>query len=725
MNKDPLLLILLVIFFLNSTFSQENKTNGIQLLPYAGVNLPQGDFKDFSDNGAVFGLAADKYLSKRFALGIDAHYLSNPFSSPFDYTATSIRDNVNSVANSDWTSLTFLVGPTYRLGGSKINAEVYAKAGVSMIESPNQSVAFSQIGVPDISLLEIKEGNTTSLAYATGVRFNYAISDQLSVFVNPQYLLLDKEIEYFHRPITSAAVLNPELLAVDGGNLCFVRPAFLNVNFGMKFNFGGKERDSIKREEGDVNDQSNSGICNETKLVSPYAGETYFAESGITPEFEWINHSKPTVKSYVFELFAGEERLFEKKIKTALFRFSNKRVQELYNIEEVKDYSWRVITNYKDCESTTTEFNYFTVQPRNTANRSSCDFNITVDHIECDDVAYTASGKVRYTGTFTIRNNTSSLQPGILIPHPSALGVSQLFGTDNANATLNYYQNGMMGSSSPCVNQLLVTTPYGPGLPANTPSTYCFDLEVPIGTNVIKFYGNMNTYNGGDRPAECPEEATITLPTCSCDDCDTWDFTNQKNSYRHDANNNNPYISHIIRQSFKLPTAAPIRRMKAEIIYVKHEVNEEECYGCTTQVRDMGLFSTVSAKPRDFLADRLDWRNNNYGELGLDKNNDGFSNMLNWNARNLVTGVDFTTREHNFFMYINLPEGSDLDCCDSDYEVWIRYTFEDVNCVTCSTVVKYDLSGASSSGSGRVGTGIGTSIPDRIEPQTTQYIQKF
>lgn len=300
--------------------------------------------------------------------------------------------------------------------------------------------------------------------------------------------------------------------------------------------------------------------------------------------------------------------------------------------------------------------------------------------------------------------------PGILIANPNALGPVQLFGTNNSNATLTYSQ-GMY--PSPCAYTPMVNTPHGAALPPNSSATYCFELEVPYGTTSIKFYGNMNTYDGGELPAECPDDVTKELPICVCDACDTWDFTDEKHSYIYDAANNNPYLSHGIFQSFKLPGTDPIKNMKAEIVYINHTINDPKCYSCTTQVKDMGLFSAINAKPKDMLANPLDWVNNNEGTLSHDANNDGYSNRLNWQARNPLTGVDFSSRRHNFNIWINLPGDDGLECCNHKYEIWIRYTFEDINCITCSTLVKYNLSssqGSSSGTGGTVGVGYGGQI---------------
>ncbi|HIC30348.1 MAG TPA: hypothetical protein EYO76_00365 [Flavobacteriaceae bacterium] len=695
--------LLLLMCFAQSILGQIVNKEGVKLKPYVGLSMPSDNFKSFSKSGIVYGITIDKFLTDRFALGVDINTQSTNYSNPFDFSNITSPYTINDEVSGNWHTTAFTFGPTYQLGNSKFNAEFYSKAGMLYIKTVNGVYNF-QTPTETKSIFDLPEQERTSFAITSGVRFNFNVSDRLYVFLNPQYVYSTADIQYCDCGVSELS--NPDnILEVLPVKKTF-NPSYLNINAGLSFSLGGKSNPK-KTKETELVSKEEINICEASILKQPYNGETFFAESGKVPEFKWINHSKPKALSYDFELYYGDKLIFEKNIKIDSFKFTKKMTEDFYGIKEAREYSWRVRTNYEDCEITTTDYNYFVIESRQTSSRSNCNLEITVDEIYCDEPAYTDTGMVKYRGTFTVSNNTPSL-PGVLVPHPNALGTVQLFGTNIVGSSLSFSQGSI---TSPCSATPMQNTPYGLALPANSSATYCFDLEVPYGTTSIKFYANMNTYDGGELPAECPDDVSVTLPVCVCDSCDFWDFTDQHYSYTYDSANNNPYISHSILQSFKLPNTAPIRRMRADVVYVRHKVNTPKCKSCTTEVKDMGLFSTVNAKPKDLLANPLDWLYNNEGVAVSDINTDGFTNVLNWNARNPVTGVDFASRRHNFNMYINLPGDNSLECCKHEYEVWIRYTFEDINCVTCSTLIKYDLSktsgsSTSNSGSGSFNTGV-------------------
>lgn len=701
MNIKNYLLIAIVLLSNFLTFSQSVKDKSLQIAPYAGLSAPSGNLKSFSNTGFVAGLSIDNYLNSKFALGLDFNYQSNSFKSSYDFSGISSPYTILESQNGNWSTSTLTLGPTYKLGSKKFSAEIYSKAGVSYTKSPNYDAVLTS-GSFSKSILNLPEQKRTSFGLTSGIRFNYNISNKLSLFLNPQYVYSSSKVEYCNCGLDN--LNNPDLIVNQEPIKETFSPSFINVNAGVKWSLGGSGNNSNPKKTDEVQNIENESLCDNTVLKSPYNGETYFADSDVVPEFRWINHSKPKVKSYVFEMYYGDKQLIKEVVTSNSFKFTKKLTTDFYKVNDYRDYSWRVTTNYSNCESTTTDFYYFTIQPNNNVSRSSCTLDLRIGDVVCSSPAYTETGMVKYTGTLTVTNNTPNL-PGILIPHTSSLGPVQLFGTNNSNATLTFSQGGF---SSPCPATPMLNTIHGPALAPNSYATYCFELEVPYGTTSIKFYANMNTYKPGeDLPAVCPTNATIELPVCYCDACENWNFTEERHSSTYDAANNNPYLSHSILQSFKLPGIEPIKNMKAEIVYVQHAVNNPKCYSCTTQVKDMGLFSAVIAKPKDILANPLDWINNNEGILDRDQNNDHYSNRIKWQARNPITGVDFATRSHNFNLYINLPGDNSFECCNHQYVVWIRYTFEDINCISCSTVIKYDLSENSSSSSGNSGTGSG------------------
>lgn len=679
--------LILVLFNICYSYSQESNNKQLQITPYAGISLPQGNFNDFSENGNTFGIAVDKYISNKFALGLDFNYQSNKFSNPFDYSAIATPAMLSMNTNKNWNVSSFLLGPTYKIGRNKFNVEFYTKAGISILKTPSQSTSFSQSGTSDISLLEIKEDNVTALSFNSGIRFNYGISKKLSVFFNPQYQFISKDIEYFHRPITTDVISNPDLLAIDGGELCYIKPSYLNVNFGISLNLGGA-KSQIKDNEETVSEVQ--GLCDETKLKSPYNGETYFADSGIVPEFNWINYSKPDAKSYVFELFSGEKRIFEKKAKKPNFKFTKKMTTDFYGLEGIRDYRWRVITNYNNCESKTTGFKYFTIQPSQnsssrTAGPSDCIYDFINIDLDCDATAYDEEGNIKYVGTFTVKNE--STVSGILIPHSSA-GNNKIFDVVNPNGVLTI-SNGSFNSSCPAVPMINMPgyTGYSAALQPNQQVTFCFELTMPISDTSIEFVAGMVTRPGTTDQAICGPSQIIELPNCICNVCEDREHIDTEHNLKPVNLQGIPFNFQIV-QELQIVNVDPIIEVKAEIISVQHVANDPQCYTCTKHENEMGLFSFESIKPR--IIGSGNWTFNGEGQIGKDDDNiskdtneDNYTNQIVWQAKDPTVGVDFSTSKR-FVLPISLPSKSNLDCCEHEYKVCVRYTYKDINCVTCS-----------------------------------------
>ena len=133
--------------------------------------------------------------------------------------------------------------------------------------------------------------------------------------------------------------------------------------------------------------------------------------------------------------------------------------------------------------------------------------------------------------------------------------------------------------------------------------------------------------------------------------------------------------------------------------------NDPQCYTCTKHEQQMGLISFHARKPQMLGASSSDWSQGPDAKIGKDINGDGYSNQAVWKATIPVVGVDLSANRR-FLLPISLPNSSSLDCCEYDLEVCVRYTFTDINCITCSYDDCYTVSSTSGTGTG-VDTGIG------------------
>jgi len=243
MKKRWLLLCITILLCSNNLLSQARASKTLQFLPYAGLSSPQGDFKKLSDNGSVFGLSIDKYLSSKFALGLDINYQLTAFKNKIDYSIIPSPSVVKTLENGTWSNATLTFGPTYSFGNQKFNTEIYTKAGVSFVKSPSSTTTLSHPAFQDFDIFDLKEQQVTSFGLTSGIRFNYSINEKIALFINPQYVISGAEINYYYKDPTIAYFpgidgaddyYDPGVLLENPGIEAVVKPSYFNLNFGVK-----------------------------------------------------------------------------------------------------------------------------------------------------------------------------------------------------------------------------------------------------------------------------------------------------------------------------------------------------------------------------------------------------------------------------------------------------------------------------------------------------------
>ncbi len=240
--KKPTILLLLSLLISCFSFAQTIEEKPLQLLPYIGLNTPLGDFKDYSDGGITFGLSLDKYLSNNFALGIDLSFQSNAFKNPFDFSSISAPYSLRENNNGSWNATSFTFGPTYKIGNGSFYTEIFAKAGLLYLKSPEYK---AEIVSPDFSktIFELPSQERTGFAFITGFRFNYKISKSMNLFLNPQYVYSSAKIDYCNCGVEAAfsdGTFNPDVLIENESIKKSVQPSYLNINAGIKWNIHTK-----------------------------------------------------------------------------------------------------------------------------------------------------------------------------------------------------------------------------------------------------------------------------------------------------------------------------------------------------------------------------------------------------------------------------------------------------------------------------------------------------
>ena len=719
MKKTLIIFVLFLVGFV--TFGQE-----MELSLEGGLNSPLGKFNQapsFASSGSNFGLGFQYYLKDWLGFGLQLGTANNPIDKELEDFQNSLLFPTQKIGGTeDWSQTYALLGPVFRFGKNKLSLTVSPKIGYGTYNVPTYSLVYPSEILNENLIIQAREtgGSFSSVFSGISAKLNYEIAPNWKLFLKSGVLTnqvfgnKDQKQTIRYKEITdqdgNGAISDEEVISAPNysDEFCSICTT-LQTSIGVSYTFGKpKDRDYPEKID------KENFTCEETILKEPYNGQTYFVDAGLVPEFRWLNHSKPKPNSYRFELYYGNRLVFEKTISTNYLKLTKKMTNELYSFKDFREYSWKVLTYYENCNNTATETQTFTVQPeRNIPNRAEgeCDYTFTNIEINCESPAYIYENGTTYTlfsGTLTVRNNSTF--PGVLKPHPMATN-GQNFDVDVSGATLNFSQSGF---TSNCPMTPMMSTPNGLAFSPGQQATYCYTLKVPFGTNSLNFLSQIQTQIGTLDEATCNASQTIELPNCICDTCDNWQITTSNQNFWP---LNTGKTNMRLRTDFNILNAEPIMQVKAEIVSVQHTVNDPQCYTCTTQDEDMGLFydSPISGT----IYPKNGWQNNGQA-LNSDDSSDEYFNEFTWRSQT-TQGIDFGSTPNKFIiMDINLPPISSMDCCETKYKVCIKYTFTDINCQTCDIVVCYEYD--SSQQSVGNGTGVGTGVGNQQNNNGTVLI---
>ncbi|MGP1994070.1 hypothetical protein D9V96_019465 [Zobellia laminariae] len=447
-------------------------------------------------------------------------------------------------------------------------------------------------------------------------------------------------------------------------------------------------------------------VCSPAELISPQNQKDIYLSQKERPIFEWKELNKDKPQYYILKVWNdNEELLFSKKTKKAQVVHSKEleSVYQKYFTKEQKKIYWEVESHFKKCSVQTSNRNSISGTNRNLG--LIADFR----NIRCDMPAYDNLGNIHYQGEVYLKNpvfNTTNIE----IP------TQNFIVTDTGN-----------GNPSNVTQTASPPTPPVPGVVISFPITLApgddaivyFKFHRPVGE--VQSALHIKHYEAGFPNLITGENPTEDLPNCICNICgdDGWQIIDRSKHFINIGNFPNGSSAFSMRSSFQILNSSNIQEVKAQIVSIKQNVNDKQCHTCTRDASRMGLFKNGEGKAMPDSG----WANSGVAD-SFDRNNDSFGNKLSWTAQTTL-GIDFNT-EKAFTMLLSLPDLSSLSCCNSTFTVWVRYTFTDINCQSCETLVsyEYDSNTASSSGigNGGIGTGVGNQSGVILTP--TQLIPK-
>lgn len=215
-------------------------------------------------------------------------------------------------------------------------------------------------------------------------------------------------------------------------------------------------------------------------------------------------------------------------------------------------------------------------------------------------------------------------------------------------------------------------------------------MSTSISFNIIGATGTTATfYVQGtvitDSDVYCDEriKATIDLPPCICNDCDSirWNFkeSNITTQTGLSINSNN---TAFLTQSIEI-TPYQVLSVKAEIVNFNWYSKNEECKKCSSNDYDWGNFVSGTFLGNGFQSQ---------GTPPIIPNGLSLLNCheLNWGTTDGQPKILNGTIRMN----ISLPPATQLECCNDCFRFCIRYSvtiFKEGKCITCSTIRCYEL----------------------------------
>jgi hypothetical protein len=677
MRKLPILFCFLLLLS-NMVQTQAQKT-GLELS--SGIALPS-PVKDAGAELIREGLQLNTGISlihKKLGMEILGGYFENPLSTKIQ-EALPAASGLKFTKDS-WRRMYGAIGPLARLGSEKLSLSISPKAGwmntrVPMLGTRNKAAAQSTA-----LSLHPEDQQRWRLYYSLGGKLQWQLSDQLGIHLRADYLATPNNAPGSTKQFIRDLKQNPGLENVQDELLPLVQGIaqqhsnVLNLGAGITYSFG-------KQEDGQ---EKQHVSCENSILSAPGNGLVYALEEDQRPDFRWSNPTEKGVNGYLFRMYIGSKVVYEEKTEKSVIRHQDS-LEKYYRQapEKGQTYSWEVVTYFADCEPlTSTRFTFVM------SNRSGAWHDIF--DLECDVPAYTDNGDLRLTGKISFFNNLSASDP---------LVINSFSDVIIKNTSLVTLPGVVLTNITDCVSSFPVPTPLS--IAPGTTETYCFELTVPAGNTAIVSQAG-GTINGLPQLSTDQDD----LPQCACSVCDSWKFKGKISRLNYVSSGGNLFNAMVL-QDIQIGNSDPIREVKAEVVYVEHVANDPECYTCTKHDNDMGLMSFGSQKPT--VISSGNWANAKLAHKGkgdvYDVDNDNYVNQAYWQAADLINGVDFASASHRFRIPINLPQPSSLKCCDHRYEVCVRYTFTDVNCITCDYLVCYQMS-TSGEHNGGIGTGTG------------------
>lgn len=315
------LLAIMLLGFSLFAFAQSENKGDLQISVHGGASLPIGKYKSVPNTktGYYSGFFMDKYFNgNKFGIGIDARFIYNGINKQDSFHFHNGFLETTYKNKTRFQDYLFTIGPTYKYTNNNFHLEAYVRGGVMLQQLPEyvRSIhygLFDPLGAivmtsrPIDYTVNDASNKANSWAGLGGLRFNYSINKNFSVFAHIDYvqtfgqkfggksslfntesLILDDS-----NPITDVTVVKNEFdhFLADTVMKSAVRHQTINAGVGVKYIFGRKKAVEKPRVDQRVKYDDIPKTVAKTKDLQVVVKDkqTNLALSGVTVSIEGEN----------------------------------------------------------------------------------------------------------------------------------------------------------------------------------------------------------------------------------------------------------------------------------------------------------------------------------------------------------------------------------------------------------------------------------------------------
>ncbi|WP_421919783.1 hypothetical protein [Marinifilum sp.] len=222
--------IIVFLCFVASNFAYgQNKKIFLEMVN--GISMPNGNFKDFVEDGFNNELTLSMNFCDHLSLGIG-----------LKHSSFNVREEFGQVQGSrqQFRSIGFDVGPQFSIGSDKISVKIYGRTGLAVNSTPELMMLHP---ITDITTSSLKQQSIMALSARVGAKINTELCQGIHLFLSSEYAAsIHGDASFYSKNISKAVGADGRIDPDLAGEIPTTSSSFnfnsLNVNFGVSILMG-------------------------------------------------------------------------------------------------------------------------------------------------------------------------------------------------------------------------------------------------------------------------------------------------------------------------------------------------------------------------------------------------------------------------------------------------------------------------------------------------------